>query len=145
LGRLLESALVVSHGTILLCTKEVDVSLIPELKDSTLLYPFLDFHLAFNEFKMTGTAGSILMLQRCEDLLHGFLRCDGMIVFDTLGHVTAYRVFFQAAQGHQPVAEVVGGARRRAFEGVKALVGHHLVCTLFRSQDGHMLYQGEAA
>lgn len=143
LGRLLEAALAVSHGTMLLCSDGMDLGQVNELKDAIPVSPALDFYAAFSEFEAANTAGSILTLQRCEELLHGFLRCDGMILFDTAGKVTAYRVFYRP-QGNSPATvDVIGGARRRAFEGVKSLVGERIVSVLFRSQDGLTLYHGD--
>jgi hypothetical protein len=127
----------------LICGEDLDLSGIPEMQDAVTVLPLLDFQAAFLEFQTANTAGSILGLQRCEELLQGFLRCDGMIVFDTSGRVTAYRVFFR------PTAEIAykrnvaeGGARRRAFEGLKGLVGGQLASVLFRSQDGLTLQHG---
>jgi hypothetical protein len=145
LTRLLDSAIAVSHGTILLCAEHLDLNQVVELQDAIRVSPLLDFYAAFSEFRAVNTAGSILTLQRCEELLHGFLRCDGMIVFDTLGRVTAYRVFYRPMEKERPATGIVGGARRRAFEGVKSLVGNRLVSALFRSQDGLTLYHGAAA
>ena len=144
-NRLLESALAVSHGTILLCAEDLDLNQIPELQDAVPVLPLLDFHAAFLDFQTASTAGTILTLQRCEELLHGFLRCDGMIAFDTAGRVSAYRVFYRPVEETPGTTGVVGGARRRAFEGVKALVGDHLVSVLFRSQDGLTLHHGATA
>jgi hypothetical protein len=145
LTRLLDSALAVSHGTILLCSADLNLDQVAELQDAVPVSPLLDFFAAFSEFQTASTAGSILTLQRCEELLHGFLRCDGMIVFDTEGRVTTYRLFYRPRGNSPAPAGVVGGARRRAFEGVKSLVGQHLVSALFRSQDGLTEYFGASA
>jgi hypothetical protein len=145
LTRLMEAALSVSHGTILLCSDNLNMSQMPELQDAVPVSPLLDFYAVFSEFQTASTAGAILTLQRCEELLHGFLRCDGMIVFDTAGRVTAYRVFYRLTETAPPAAGIVGGARRRAFEGVKSLVGDRLVSVLFRSQDGLTLQYGAGA
>jgi hypothetical protein len=141
--RLLETVLTSCHGTILVCAENLNLAGVPEMQDAVPVSPLLDFESAFLEFHTTNTAGSILTLQRCEELLHGFLRCDGMVVFDTHGRVVAYRVFFKPMGGAAGTAGiVVGGARRRAFEGVKSLVGTQLVSVLFRSQDGLTLHHG---
>jgi len=106
----------------------------------------IDFLSVFSQFKTDNSADSILSLQRCEELLKGFLRCDGIIIVDTIGRILAYRVFFkpQNEAGNQAEEEVVGGARRRAFEGLKSLVNNHLKAILFRSQDGQTEYYGGA-
>jgi hypothetical protein len=142
-SRLLDAALTSSHGTIMVCAEDLNLTDVPEMYDAVPVSPLLDFQAAFLEFQTANTAGSILSLQRCEELLQGFLRCDGMIVFDTSGRVTAYRVFFKPTEATSGTPNVVvGGARRRAFEGVKNLVGSRLVSVLFRSQDGLTLHHG---
>lgn len=141
--RLLEALLTSCHGTILACGNELDFDAANELKDAVHVEPQIDFFSAFSEFKATNSADAILSLQRCEELMKGFLRCDGIIVMDGLGRVSAYRVFFKPADAADDAdGQVVGGARRRAFEGLKPLVGNQLDCILFRSQDGQTLYYG---
>ncbi|MBS9718511.1 hypothetical protein ACFFUT_09210 [Pseudohalocynthiibacter aestuariivivens] len=141
--RLLDALLTSCHGTILVCGNELDFEAAIELQDAVHVEPLLDFFSAFSELKTTNSAESILSLQQCEELLKGFLRCDGIIVMDGLGRVSAYRVFFRPADAANDANEqVVGGARRRAFEGLKPLVGTQLDCILFRSQDGHTLFYG---
>jgi hypothetical protein len=79
-------------------------------------------------------------------LLHGLLQSDGIVAFNETGQITAYRVFYKPPKGSEDAskakATVSGGARRRAFEGVSALVGPSLKSALFRSQDGHTMYAG---
>jgi hypothetical protein len=144
-SQLLESALALSHGTILICSSNAPQTFSVELKDAIPVSPLLDFYAAFSEFAATNTAGSILTLQRCEELLEGFLRCDGMIVFDRVGRVTAYRVFYRPVSSGPVVSGIVGGARRRAFEGLKELMNAQTPSVLFRSHDGLTLYHGVSA
>jgi len=144
-ARLLDRALTVSHGTILACSNQPLPNLGQEMQDAVHISPLLDFQASFSEFESTNSAESILALQRCEELLQGFLRCDGIIAFDTHGCVTAYRIFFRPSEGGGPQPQIVGGARRRAFEGLRALVdGGQLLSVLFRSQDGLTLQHGSA-
>ena len=106
------------------------------MKDHIGLSPALDFRKAFADYNGTKSAETILTLQRCEELLSGFLRCDGMISFNNMGSVTAYRIFYSPSEAAAPEApKVNGGARRRAFEGLKPLVKNKIVSALFRSQD----------
>jgi hypothetical protein len=141
--RLVEASLTSSHGTILICGDAIAFDQIPEMQDAVVVEPMLDFQAAFSSFQTLGTADSILNLQRCEELLQGFLRCDGIVAFDTKGRVTTYRIFFRPNEATNKVV-VVGGARRRAFEAVKKLVGKNkpLKSVLFRSQDGLTLHHG---
>jgi hypothetical protein len=143
-SRTLETELLASHGTILACMKAADLKGIPELSDAVEVTPALDFGATFSDYQQAGTAASILTLHRCEELLRGFLKCDGIIVFDSTARIIAYRVFYRPPQAPGPATEnVTGGARRRAFEGLKTLVGTKLVSVLFRSQDGLTAYHGE--
>src|SRR3712207_7413730 len=52
-----------------------------------------------------------------------------------------YTTLFRSTSAVATVA-VVGGARRRAFEGLKTLTGSHLSGLLFRSQDGATAFKG---
>jgi hypothetical protein len=140
--RLLQDALTSSHGTMLVCGRDLKLSDIPELQDAVPVSPVLDFQTAFTEYHISNSAGSILNLQRCEELLHGLLRCDGIIAFDTYGRIVAYRAIFRPQAGAPPIPPVVGGTRRRAYEGLKGLVGPRLISVLFRSQDGLTLHHG---
>lgn len=138
--RLLEASLTSSHGTILICARDLDLKSIPEMNDAVLVTPHLDFQTSFSDFHISNSAGSILTLQRCEELLQGFLRCDGLIAFDTRGRITAYRIFFRPIDTSVDASNIVGGARRRAYEGIRKLVGKQLLSALFRSQDGLTLH-----
>jgi hypothetical protein len=142
-SRLIENVLTSSHGTIFICRDSEAVEDIQEMQDAVAVTPILDFQSAFAEFLTADTAGAILALQRCEELLHGFTRCDGMVMFDCRGQVTAYRVFYRPVKEIE-MGNVVGGARRRAFEGVRLLVGETIKSALFRSQDGMTIFHGAA-
>lgn len=140
---LLDRALGEAHGAILICVANNCNAVDDILQDSIVLAPFLDFHGAFKEYRESESASAYLRLQMSEDLLTGFLRSDGIVIFDDAGRVTAYRGFYRASE---PILsggdKVVGGARRRAFEGVCSLIGLKIKGTLFRSQDGLTLYRG---
>lgn len=144
-GGLLDTELSSSHGTILACANgELNFDQVPGIADAVLLRPTLDFHAAFSDYHSTRTADAILGLQRCEELLRGFLRCDGIVLFDTKARVIAYRMFYRpSGPAEAGGATVIGGARRRAFEGLKTLVGTSLKAVLFRSQDGLTLHHGD--
>jgi hypothetical protein len=144
-----------SHGTILVCQSSGPITKVEGMNDAVVLNPPLDLGDAFMAYKTHGSADSILELQRSEALLLGMLQSDGIVVFDDRGAVTAYRVFFRDARTaahlkvnvnkpkHLPKTSVpVGGARRRAFEGLKGLVGSELQGILFRSQDGVTEFKG---
>lgn len=140
----LTRALGESHGTILVC-KDGEITTVPGMRDAIILSPPVDLPTAFAIYRAAESAESILELQRSESLLTALLQSDGLVVFDPAGRASAYRVFYKPEEGAAPAGEepatqpqpkVVGGARRRAFEGIKPLVGEHLAAALFRSQDG---------
>jgi hypothetical protein len=135
--RLLEQVLTESHGTIFLCMPSENLGKLAELKDGISLTPKLDFFAAFTEYQQSSSAESLMKLQSCEKLLSGLVMCDGTVVFDHCGSVIAYRVFYRPSSPRSKEAEISdGGARRRAFEGIKKLLGEELTSALFRSQDG---------
>lgn len=135
-----------SHGSILVCGTSRPIKSIKGMSDAVLIDPPLDIHAAFSSYRSISSSESILELQRTEALLIGMLQSDGIVVFSEEGTVIAYRVFYKdtrSKKGATKSAEApIGGARRRAFEGVKALVGTDIKSALFRSQDGITIYQG---
>jgi hypothetical protein len=141
--RLLEGEVSSSHGTILACGQGLKLADVQGMSDAVDVHPVLDFYRVFSDYHSVSSAESILALQRCEELFRGFLRCDGIIVFDTLARITAYRLFYHpAVEAGAEGKKVIGGARRRAFESIKDLVGKDLISVLFRSQDGLTIYHG---
>jgi len=141
IGKLLSS----SHGTILVCAVD-QITGIEGMGDAVALSPPIDVLGTFENFRASSAADSLLELQRVENLLHGLLQSDGIVAFNQAGQVTAYRVFYRppasAKMTDEAKQNVTGGARQRAFKGVCALVGSALVSALFRSQDGHTMYEG---
>jgi len=143
LGQLVQGCLTRSHGTMLACSDIADFANTPELKDRVLLDPALDFFSVYANYRRSNSAESLLDMQHLEELLLGLMNSDGIIVFDLQGKVIAYRAFFRPVEkGDVSGAAAVGGARRRAFEGIKMLVGKTLRAVLFRSQDGKILFKG---
>lgn len=140
-ARLIDSVLTSSHGTILICGQDLDLQKVEEMQDAVAVTPVLDLHEAFTAMQNENSAEALLRLQRCEELLQGFLRCDGVVAFDTCGRVVAYRAFYRPSAS-SPTTNVVGGARKRAFEGIKATVGKNISAALFRSQDGQTSFHG---
>ena len=68
-------------------------------------------------------------------LLQGMLACDGILAFDDAGKILGYRVFLKTEAKSD--GTVVGGARKRTFEGLKALVHTKKLSAAFiRSHDG---------
>lgn len=142
----LEGLLQGSHGCILACTVTDPINSIPQLADSIPLDPPIDAFSAYMAFKADPSASNLASLQAYYGLVEGLVRSDGIAVFDTKGRLVAFRTFYRPVgdQGDE-AEEVVGGARRRAFEGARSLVGNGLAALLFRSQDGLTLFDGTEA
>lgn len=140
LHRLLVRELSECHGTILVCSATDDHPDPASLSDRIPLSEGLDLYDLFETFRKDEDAESLLKLQRAEELLRGFLACDGMIVLSCRGSIVSYRVFFKP-DAEAADQKVVGGARRRAFAGVSAIKSNSLKSALFRSQDGTTEYK----
>ena len=151
---LLRKCLNESHGTILICTTKSSINDIKGMSGAVVLEPSLNIKDAFNTYKTLKDADSILELQRSEALLTGMLQCDGIVVFDNNAVVKAYRVLFHKVQttttaNDGAVSGLVvkgptpaGGARRKAYEDLKPLIGGDLLAAFFRSQDGATEFTG---
>lgn len=126
------------HGTILVCVSdETDLSSIG-LEDGIVISDEIRVQPSFAAYDNSDSADAILELQRIEGLLGGFLGSDGVVIFSNSGGLIGYRAFFKQPEGSTTSSsdEVVGGARRRAYEGLKGFVGSGIEAVLFRSQDG---------
>ena len=143
--RLLEDGLSKCHGTMLVCAANPSLKTMGEMKDGIEISPKLDFLAAYQTYRSDVSAESILRLQSAEELLTGILQCDGILVFDTNGCLVAYRVFYRPTTPEIPGAPApTGGARTRAFEGLRTMIGTELISALFRSQDGLTIKEGGA-
>jgi hypothetical protein len=135
--RLLVAALQKCHGT-LIAVLPHDARALPEaLQDSVVFETPIDLHqrlrLHLDEGK---TLPSVDRLQAAAELVTGFVRCDGITVFNQHGKVVGYRAFIK---GGGEVTGQSGGARTRAFESLRQLVQRgELIGAFFRSQDGRM-------
>ena len=138
--KLLNKELTACHGTILLCASSDVHEKSKCISDRISLGEDVNFFRLFKDFQDSGAAESLLELQRAEDLLRGFLSCDGMISLSSDGKIISYRVFYEAEENAE-ASEVVGGTRRRAFAGVTSLKLNELKSALFRSQDGATEYK----
>ncbi|MBX3696272.1 MAG: hypothetical protein KF811_00500 [Dokdonella sp.] len=134
-SNLLLRAIENSHGSIMACIRSGAIESISEIRELVALSPALDFFKAFVEHRVSLGAETLLKLQSLERLLWGLVQADGIVIFSDSGCVTAYRAFFRPA-ADSPIETVVGGARRRAFEGIIRRIGEDFPAALFRSQDG---------
>jgi hypothetical protein len=132
--RILSAAIKDCHGTLIAVVPENGAGVPETLKDIVRLNP--PFHL-YGRYKMHidegMTATSVSRLQAASELVSGFIGSDGITVFNDSGYVLGYRAFIESDNGGKPME---GGARSRAYESMKLLVGTDLSAVFFRSQDG---------
>lgn len=138
IDRVLSTAIKDCHGTLIAVVPSEIMDLPEKLADSVVLKPPLHLYDRFKRHIDEGkTAASVSRLQAASELVSGFVSSDGITIFNGAGYVLGYRAFVHSETGGKPAA---GGARSRAFEAMKALVGTDLTAAFFRSQDGRTDY-----
>ncbi len=81
-------------------------------------------------------------LTAAASLLNGMMNSDGITVVDTTGRVLGYNCFVRTQSEDLKPSELVGGARRRAFEVLGRLVDEKALRAAFvRSTDGSSDYR----
>jgi len=127
LAALLSKALRESHGSLIAV---VGTSRIPAfLGDCTKFKPPINLAEAVDAARRDGNA--IPQLHAMEEIVCGMFCSDGVVVFDTKANVLAYNAFIRLK-----ASNVVGGARRRAYQTLCDKVGHGIRAAFFQSQDG---------
>jgi len=132
--RMLSSAIKECHGTLIAVVPHEAAQIPEKLADMVTLTPPFDLYDRLRRHVDDGkTAESVSRLQVASELVAGLVGSDGITVFNSAGCVLGYRAFVQSDFSGKPVA---GGARSRAYEAIKAMVGTDLTAAFFRSQDG---------
>lgn len=127
LASLLSLALRASHGVLVVV---VPYSKFPKfLKDCTLLEPSICLSTVVEAVR--NNSNMLPQLQAVESLVCGMFCCDGIVVIDTKANVVAYNGFITLK-----ASNVVGGARRRAYQALCEKVGKGLAAAYYQSQDG---------
>ena len=145
--RMLSRILARCHGTIMICIDDPSKLAEIGLKDGNLLANPISIYPAYKELGASSSADAVMELVRLEALLEGFVNSDGLVALDTAGAIVGYRLFYREQTGADAAPEAanvppIGGARRRAFEGVKTRLGEGISGVLFRSQDGAVEFEG---
>ena len=127
LTSLLSFALRAGHGALVAV---VASRKIPKfLNDCTALEPPLSLSSAVEAVR--NNVNALPQLQALESLVLGMFSCDGIVVMDTKANVIAYNAFIRLE-----ASNVVGGARKRAYQALSKKVGKGLVAAYYQSQDG---------
>jgi hypothetical protein len=134
IDRMLSGAIKDCHGTLIAVVPSSTGGLPDNLSDIVRLDPPFHLYDRYQRHIDEGrTADSVSRLQAASELVSGFIGSDGITVFNDAGYVLGYRAFVHSENGGKPIS---GGARSRAYEAMKALVGIDLTAVFFRSQDG---------
>jgi hypothetical protein len=145
LERLFSLAIRESHGTLVAVIAGEAEQLPQMLQDAVQFHPSINlFERLRLHFDEGQTAASVNRLQAAVDLIAGFLKSDGITVFNEASMVLAYRAFIHAGPPNSPSS---GGARARAYKALVKLVDDGVLAgAFFRSQDGrtdvHVREQG---
>lgn len=127
LESLLSTAVRESHGSLVAVVQRPKIPAF--LSDCTSLDPPLSLSEAVESVRRD--PNSIPQLHALESVVCGMFCCDGIVVFDTEANVIAYNAFIKLK-----ASNVVGGARRRAYQALCDKVGKGLHAAFFQSQDG---------
>jgi hypothetical protein len=127
LTTLLTKVLRESHGCLVGVVKTRKIPAL--LKDCTVLNPPLDLCASIEAVRRDPSA--ILSLHAVESLIVGIFKSDGIVIFNRQAQVLAYNGFIKLKS-----SKAVGGARRRAFEGMCDKLGRGLIAAFYQSQDG---------
>ncbi|MEB4602847.1 hypothetical protein [Raoultella ornithinolytica] len=135
LSRLFINALRESHGCIIAVT---NMKRPPKYlsSDGVILENPIDFADLVINFKKERIEAS--HLESKGHLLKGMLNSDGIILFDNKGRLLGYNCFIKLTQS----TKVIGGARKRAYSGIKSKVGRGLAAVFMQSQDGWTDFKG---
>lgn len=129
LSRLFHTALRESHGCIIAVTNMASA---PKFLsgDGVILEDPIDFTSLIVKLKKEIIEPSYLDSKG--SLLKGMLNSDGIILFDNKGRLIGYNCFVKISNKNN----VIGGARKRAFDSIKSKIGRGLSAVFMQSQDG---------
>lgn len=71
------------------------------------------------------------------NLLYEFLNVDGITIVNTTGQIIGYNAFYRS---EETPMDVIGGARKRTFEGLKRQTDPNIIGVYYQSQDGNIQY-----
>ncbi len=135
--RVFIDAMRTGHGS-LVAVSPSGAALCSTFADGQILEAPIDVAGSIARYHETRTEESRARVQAYARLLAGMMGVDGITLVRTDGAIIGYNVFI--AHPHEASARrsLLGGARRRTYERLAALVGHELAAAFYRSQDGHM-------
>lgn len=140
LEKTIRAALNSCHGTIIAVAKSKSVPRF--LSDGIVLKTPLDFASAVRQLLLENTdAAAERGLVASAALIKGMISSDGITVFNKAGCLIAYNCFI-ISPNKVAGRVVIGGARTRAYEALKAKIGKGIDGVFVQSQDGWTKFTG---
>jgi hypothetical protein len=134
LEKTIRTALNSCHGTIIAVVKGRNVPRF--LSDGVVLQAPVDVASAVKEILETNSDdGAQHKLTAISTLVRGMISSDGITIFNKVGCLIGYNCFI-ASPNKVAGKVVIGGARTRAYEALKAKVGKQIEGVFMQSQDG---------
>ncbi len=132
-----------SHGSLIAFVRSGDPVPAVLAEDGTILGEPLDLAELVIRHADDEPTENYTGLMASTALLGGMLNSDGITVLDTAGRILGYNCFVRASPDDLKPSELVGGARRRAFTALSALVDSgELRAAFIRSSDGASEFNG---
>jgi hypothetical protein len=124
-----------NHGTILAVLDHRGRA--PEyLRDGIWLESPVRIDGLIRTYEATRSDRDTLSLVALGSLIRRMAAVDGITVFGSDGTLRGYNCFVREGSAASPSRDVIGGARRRAYEILLSHLDGALVAALYRSQDG---------
>jgi hypothetical protein len=136
----LVDALKRSHGTLIVVVPENKV---PDelLQDGVFLPTSIQISIIVENHQTKPTDGTLSTLLSYKNLIEGMIGSDGILVFNDKAEIMGYNCFVKS--GEKPDAkprELIGGARRRAFEQLCQMVNNKVLSACYmQSSDGEAI------
>ncbi len=134
--KLIGATLIVGHGSLIGVVKDSDENILALKQrhgDGIYFSKPIDMHELLVASEEEKTREACTSNRLFSSLLGSMLNHDGMTVLTTSGKVLGYHIFVKPHGGEE--ADIVGGARTRAFEIMKS--SSCFECCFYKSQDGN--------
>lgn len=124
------------HGAILLIVTE-EYEYPNNYLDGLKVVPPINFINNIVDTQMVEAYETAEKYYAVSNLLYDFLNIDGITIMNNRGEIIGYNAFYRS--NSMPM-DVVGGARKRTFEGLKRVEDDNIVGIYYQSQDGNKQY-----
>jgi len=128
------------HGTLVAVIPKRRKTLPKRLENAIVIEPPIRISDRVADYKRNKDEESVSQLASLEALLRGMLASDGITVFRSDSTLFGYRAFVPLNERGTGNIQI-GGARRRAYDGLIGMIGNGIAAAFFRSQDGETKFK----